>query len=268
MSADPKQPNPVPGALDPRNWQIALGKARISMAQSAEDLRAVQRLRALRFRGSETLSDLDRFDPDSLHLLLRRSDTDGAGPGDVIATARMRLHRDAAQLQQGYAAQFYDLAALAGALCPCLEIGRLCIDTAHVQDPDSLRAMLAGISRVALQGEAKLLLGCASFAGADARQHVPALAYLAAHHLGPAAQRPIPKAGCDTIALSSLRVQEAQTGLRQVPKLLRLYLTLGGWVSDHAVIDRELDTVHVFTAVEIAQIPAPLLRSLQGLAQG
>ncbi|TVP73816.1 MAG: GNAT family N-acetyltransferase [Rhodobacteraceae bacterium] len=268
MSSDPDTPDLPVRVFDPRNWQLVLGQARISLAHSAEDLRAVQRLRALRFRGSETLSDLDRFDPDSLHLLLRRTGPGGAEPGDVIATARMRLHRNAAQLRQGYAAQFYDLTTLATALCPCLEIGRLCIDTAHVQDPDGLRAMLAGISRVALQGEAKLLLGCASFAGADARQHAPALAYLAAHHLGPAGQRPSPKTGCDAVDLASLRVQAAQAGLRQVPKLLRLYLTLGGWVSDHAVVDRELDTVHVFTAVEIAQIPAPLLRSLQGLAQG
>lgn len=268
MSCDPDITDPPVRAFDLQNWQLMLGQTRISLAQSTEDLRAVQRLRALRFRGSETLSDLDSFDPDSLHLLLRRTDGCGAGPGDVIATARMCLHRNAVKLQQGYAAQFYDLATLATELCPCLEIGRLCVHTAHVQDPDSLRAMLAGISRVALQGDAKLLLGCASFPGADARKHAPALAYLAAHHLGPAAQRPSPKTGCDTVELASLRLQEAQAGLRQVPKLLRLYLALGGWVSDHAVIDRDLDTVHVFTAVEIAQIPAPLLRSLQGLAQG
>jgi putative hemolysin len=41
----------------------------------------------------------------------------------------------------------------------------------------------------------------------------------------------------------------------QMPPLLRTYLTMGGWVSDHAVIDRQLNTLHVFTGVEIAAIP-------------
>ena len=52
----------------------------------------------------------------------------------------------------------------------------------------------------------------------------------------------------------------------QIPPLLRSYLTLGGWVSDHAVIDRDLDTLHVFTALEIAAIPPARARLLRALA--
>ena len=36
-----------------------------------------------------------------------------------------------------------------------------------------------------------------------------------------------------------------------LPPLLKFYLKLGGKVSDHAVIDRELDTLHVFTYVNL-----------------
>ena len=43
--------------------------------------------------------------------------------------------------------------------------------------------------------------------------------------------------------------------LRGMPPLLRTYLVMGGWVSDHAVIDNELNTLHVFTGVEIARVP-------------
>ena len=50
-----------------------------------------------------------------------------------------------------------------------------------------------------------------------------------------------------------------------LPPLLRTYLAMGGWVSDHAVIDRDLDTLHVFTAVEVARIPPARARALRAL---
>ena len=36
-----------------------------------------------------------------------------------------------------------------------------------------------------------------------------------------------------------------------LPPLLKFYLRLGGKVSDHAVIDRDLDTLHVFTYLDL-----------------
>ena len=56
---------------------------------------------------------------------------------------------------------------------------------------------------------------------------------------------------------------EAPNGL---PPLLRSYLGLGGWVSDHAVVDTVLDTLHVFTGVEIAKIPPARARALRLIA--
>jgi len=48
-----------------------------------------------------------------------------------------------------------------------------------------------------------------------------------------------------------------------MPPLLRSYLAMGGWVSDHAVIVNELNTLHVFTGVEIARMPAGRARLLR-----
>ncbi len=59
---------------------------------------------------------------------------------------------------------------------------------------------------------------------------------------------------------------DARSGLAALPPLLRTYLGMGGWVSDHAVIDRDLDTLHVFTAVEIAKIPPARARALRAIA--
>ena len=54
--------------------------------------------------------------------------------------------------------------------------------------------------------------------------------------------------------------------MRHMPPLLRTYLMMGGWVSDHAVIDRQMGTLHVFTGVEIRAIPAARQRLLRALA--
>ena len=51
-----------------------------------------------------------------------------------------------------------------------------------------------------------------------------------------------------------------------MPPLLRTYLMMGGWVSDHAVMDRQLGTMHVFTGVEIKAIPPARARALRALA--
>jgi len=41
---------------------------------------------------------------------------------------------------------------------------------------------------------------------------------------------------------------------------------MGGWVSDHAVLDFDLDTLHVFTGLEIRAIPEGRARALRMVA--
>jgi putative hemolysin len=54
--------------------------------------------------------------------------------------------------------------------------------------------------------------------------------------------------------------------MQSMPPLLRTYLAMGGWVSDHAVVDRDLGTMHVFTGVEIGKVPPARARLLRALA--
>ena len=61
-------------------------------------------------------------------------------------------------------------------------------------------------------------------------------------------------------------VGDRKAGLAGLPPLLRTYLGMGGWVSDHAVADRELDTLHVFTCVEVDRVPAARAASLRAVA--
>ena len=55
----------------------------------------------------------------------------------------------------------------------------------------------------------------------------------------------------------------SKSGMLRMPPLLRTYLTMGGWVSDHAVVDTHMNTLHVFTGLEIAAIPPARARLLR-----
>ena len=58
---------------------------------------------------------------------------------------------------------------------------------------------------------------------------------------------------------------DAKKANADMPPLLSTYLLMGGWVSDHAVIDRDLNTMHFFTAIDIKAIPQELKRLLRAL---
>lgn len=236
------------------------GRLRLSLAQTEQDMEQVATLRQVRFRGNKG-GDLDRFDPLCQHLLI--TECDGT---EALACARLRM-LDGAALDHGYSAQFYDLTPLVAAGLRGLELGRICIAADRRQDPDILRALLAGIAQRADALAVDLLIGCASFKGDDPARHAAALGWLCKRHVGPPHLRPGKR---DALAFDlppDADKADQKGAMQTIPPLLRLYLGMGGWVSDHAVRDPNLDTLHVFTAVEIARIPPNRKRLLMGLTQ-
>jgi putative hemolysin len=201
-------------------------------------------------------SDADMFDPVALHGIV----TDTAS-GRPCVGFRVRVFPSTADLSHSYTGQFYDLSPLSGQTGPCLELGRFCQDRMRA-DPLALRVAWAALTRLADAQDVTLLIGCSSFEGADAQKHAPALATLKARHVGPPALRPRRK--------SPLAVDLPGPDVRPgpLPPLLRSYLGLGGWVSDHAVCDPVLDTVHVFTGLCVADIPNRRKQRLRAMANG
>jgi len=91
--------------------------------------------------------------------------------------------------------------------------------------------------------------------------------HLYENHIGPEHMRPAPKAA-QTVPLNAggdISCEDGKRALATMPPLLRSYLLMGGWVSDHAVVDHDLDTLHVFTAVEVAAIPEARKRLLRAV---
>jgi len=239
---------------------LEFGRLRLRAALSDRDMAQVALLRKTRFRNNKS-ADLDQFDPLYTHLLItedRRS--------DALACARLSVLTGPA-LDAGYSAQFYDLSPLVVADLRALELGRVCIADDRRQDPDILRALLSGIALYSDSQTVDVLIGCASFKGDDPVRHSPALGFLHARHTGPAALCPLKRSPLAFDLPPQSRPEDQKTALHSIPPLLRMYLGMGGWVSNHAVRDPVLDTLHVFTAVELARIPANRKRLLMGLTQ-
>ncbi|MEO8532004.1 MAG: ornithine-acyl-ACP acyltransferase, partial [Deltaproteobacteria bacterium] len=126
-------------------------------------------------------------------------------------------------------------------------------------DPAILRVAWTALASHVLSNHVKMFIGCSSFRGADPTLHLPALAALRAKYLFPNDLQPGHKAP-EVFDFASIPLPQPDP--RGIPALLRSYLAIGGQVSSHAVIDRQLDTLHVFTALNIAAIPPERARLL------
>lgn len=253
---------PTPPGPESAKTPLCLGRYAVRLACGAPDLEAAQRLRALAFSGPGSPPDRDRFDPLCQHLLIEdRRD------GTLLATCRVLILPDGRGIGRSYAAQVYDLSLLGAHARTMAEIGRFCIRPGLAHDADILRLAWAGLARLVDGAGVAMLFGCASFAGTDPARYVGALALLRARFLAPEAWRPGRGAG-EIVPLPATAPVDEADALRQMPPLLRSYLGLGGRVSDHAVMDRQMNTLHVFTAVDVAGIPPARARALRALAAG
>ena len=233
---------------------LTKGRYRVRTAVTDSDLGAAQRLRQLAFHPDDAAAghspDSDPFDALCTHVLV----TD-INSGQLVCCFRILELPDGAQIERSYSAQFYELSPLKQVPGRMIEIGRFCIHP-HYPDPDILRLAWAALTRhVDAQG-VEMLFGCSSFKGTDRNPYLDTFAMLKDSHLAPAQWRPMVKAQqVFRFAARLRRRPDRRKALQAMPPLLRTYLMMGGWVSDHAVIDKQMDTLHVFTGLEISAIP-------------
>ncbi|SDE14258.1 Putative hemolysin [Paracoccus isoporae] len=245
------------------------GRFRVRLADTAEDLRAAQRLRWLAFIGKRGRAaddgaaiDADAFDAQCQHVLIEDQRS-----GQLLATFRFMALDSGAEIGRSYSASHYDLARLRDFDGPMVEMGRFCIHPEHA-DPDILRVAWGAMTRFVDDHGIQLLFGCSSFMGTDTQGYADTFALLKERHLAPRRWLPRVKAPKVFRFARALRLKKPDPRLAQagLPPLLRSYLMMGGWVSDHAVVDDQLGTLHVFTGLEIAAIPPARQRLLRGVA--
>lgn len=267
--------------------RLTRGRYDVRLAETPEDVRAAQRLRHKLFRETPMAADAsarardaraapaadplaahpvddagldqDAFDPVCDHVLVEERKT-----GCLICCFRLLPLPSGADILRSYSAQYYELSSLADYPGPIVEMGRFCIDPDH-RNADVLRMAWAAMTQYVDERGVELLFGCSSFEGNDAQRYADAFALLKDRHLAPTRFLPRPKAPniFKFAKLFRWKRPDPAAAMRVMPPLLRGYLSLGGWVSDHAVIDRDLNTLHVFTGLEVKRVPTRKARLLR-----
>ena len=255
-----------------RRSDLQRGRFVARFARDAADLQAAGQLRHLCFVQQAGRADLpggveqDSFDAQCDHVLIEE-----AASGRLVCCFRIMLLPDGAALGQSYSAQYYDLTDMAGFAAPMAELGRFCT-APDGADADVLRLAWGVLARFVDDSGVALLFGCSSFAGTDPAAYGQAFGVLASQYQAPDRWTPAVKA--DKVHRYAAQLPEgfdprgaSKAAAAQLPPLLKTYLSMGGWVSDHAVIDEAMNTLHVFTGLEIAAIPPARARALRAIAE-
>ena len=236
------------------------GRYMARRADGPSDMAAVLALRARCFRGGLG-TDEDAFDALCQHVMIEDSLDQS-----VLCTFRLLELSTGAEIARSYSAQYYDLAALRAFDGPMLEMGRFCISPGS-RSPDILRLAWGAMSAQVDRRGVGMLFGCSSFRGTEGDDYRDAFALLRQQHLAPRRWRPrIKSPDVFRFASGPQRRPDPVRALRAMPPLLRSYLAMGGWVSDHAVVDRDLATLHVFTGLEVGSVPPARRRLLRAVA--
>lgn len=248
------------------------GRYTARLASSTADVEAAQRLRFQVFiAGRDRCSsgaaraarrdgrDADHLDDSCAHMLVEDRET-----GDLVCCFRMMQLKTGAEIDRTYSAQYYDLESLRDYPHPMVEMGRFSVHPDY-SDPDVLRIAWGAMTRYVDEMGVQMLFGCSSFEGVDADAYMDAFALLKARHLAPKRWQPQEKSPrvVPFAKRQGLGRPDMKKALGRMPPLLRTYLAMGGWVSDHAVVDNDLNTLHVFTGVEIARVPPARARALR-----
>lgn len=238
---------------------ISMRKGRYTVREAAgpDDIAQARALRATCFGVAE---DADTFDADCTHIMV--SD---AATGRLVCCFRM-MPLVGTEISRSYSAQYYELSALQAYEGKMVEMGRFCVHP-DCADPDILRVAWGAMTAYVDREGVELLFGCSSFAGTEASEYLDAFAMLKARHLAP--KRWLPRVKAPDVfrfAAKLRRKPDAKKAMLRMPPLLKTYLLMGGWVSDHAVVDRQMNTLHVFTGVEIGAIPPARKRLLRAVA--
>ncbi len=242
--------------------ELTRGRYRARLAGDPAERAAAHALRDLVFRGGAGGRDRDAFDDLCDHVLIEEAAT-----GAVVCCFRLLHLARGAEIARSYSAQFYELSGLAQFEAPMVEMGRFCIDPRVPPDPDILRLAWGAMTAYVDAHGVEMLFGCSSFHGTEAREYSDAFALLRDRHLAPRRWLPRVKAPAVFRYASRLRHKpDLKRAMAKMPPLLRSYLMMGGWVSDHAVVDPDLGTLHVFTGLEIGAIPPARARALRAVA--
>ena len=241
---------------------IRVGRYRARYASSQIDVLAAQSLRYQCFNlSNKDELDVDDFDALCQHILIENLETE-----KLICCYRILKFDSGKNISSSYSSQFYDLKVIENFTEPMIEVGRFCIDP-EVNDPSIVLTAWAALAQIVDHNKTELLFGCSSFEGIEKEKYFDSFALLRDRYMAPDHWRPKIKAAQVFCYSKDLIYKvDKKKALLNMPPLLKTYLSMGAWVSDHAVVDLNMKTLHLFTGMEISKIPKSRKKFLLNLA--
>ena len=134
-----------------------------------------------------------------------------------------------------------------------LEVGRSCVDHEY-RDGLALYLLWLALVKYLENKEVEIIFGVASFKGNSPHEFNHALSFLHYNHLSKKITVPARPEGflkLNQMAEEHINVQQAK---KQLPSLLKTYLSFGGQIGEGAFIDRQLKTIDIFVFAEKSNI--------------
>ena len=212
---------------------IRVGRYRARYASSQIDVLAAQSLRYQCFNlSNKDELDVDDFDALCQHVLIENLETE-----KLICCYRILKFDSGKNISSSYSSQFYDLKVIENFTEPMIEVGRFCIDP-EVNDPSVILTAWAALAQIVDRNHTEFLFGCSSFEGIEKEKYFDSFALLRDRYMAPDHWRPKIKAAQVFCYSKDLIYKvDKKKALLNMPPLLKTYLSMGAWVSDHAVVD-------------------------------
>jgi len=216
----------------------------VGFAQSETDLEEIQRLRFRVFNlelqeGLDasylTGKDVDPFDDTCHHLLVRDRRTT-----QIIGTYRLQTYAMAEAGIGFYSATEYDLSGMPLAYQQgAVEIGRACIAKDH-RSLQVLYLLWRGLGMYMNHNHKRYLFGCCSLTSQDPNEAKQVMDFLVDQgHTHPDMRlRPLPALQCYPDGFEAPAVAHPK-----VPRLMRVYLSMGATICSDPAIDRMFKTI-------------------------
>ncbi len=243
---------------------IVQGSLYLRLAKGTDDILLSQRLRynvffeELHADASEEVKkarrDIDGYDEISDHLLVFDSSIEDDEYGQLVGTYRLLRQSQLSENQKFYTEDEYDIRKIKTSFNNILELGRSCVRNEY-RTKQVINLLWHGLSRYIAYYDIDVMLGCASFHGADVAKHKAALLLLHHYHLAPENICPI---SLSQDALQIKPFDEKQYSLRgtmrHIPPLIKGYIRVGSYIGQGIFIDDKFDTVDVCVVLPIESI--------------
>lgn len=254
---------PLAETLERPRIHAEVGRYRLRMAQTAEDREAACRLRFKVFNielgegldsSYETGLDTDKFDACCEHLLVEDKQEESASRR-IVGTYRMQSGLAAGRNFGYYSEQEFHFAPYEVLRPGVLELGRASIDREH-RTPEVLTLLWRGIAQYASDMGLRYLIGCSSLNSCNPAEGWQLYRQLERFRVSPDFETiPTEMYACPTEPLANGAQPPAEAGDStegvKVPKLLKVYLTIGARIAAPPAWDRAFGTIDFLTLLDL-----------------